>query len=174
MPIFLPVPGFDDYLVSDEGQVISLLRAARGGARKPCWRVLKPSVAANGYVHYGLCRDGKIYTKKGHRLVMEAFLGASTLHVNHKNAIKNDNRLENLEYCTPAENSAHATRMGLQKKHLGEQNGMAKLSDAEALQLLALKGQTTESRAAKEFNVSSALVHLIWSGQCRAHLSTAA
>jgi len=51
-----------------------------------------------------------------HRLVAEAFLGAppsdDTL-VNHKNGNKCDNRLENLEYATPSENTRHAYKTGL-------------------------------------------------------------
>jgi hypothetical protein len=44
-----------------------------------------------------------------HRLVVEAFIGSipKGMHVNHKNGVKNDNRLQNLEIVTPAENVRH-------------------------------------------------------------------
>ena len=42
-----------------------------------------------------------------HRLVMLSFFWESNLTVNHKNWIKKDNRLENLEYCTHKENILH-------------------------------------------------------------------
>lgn len=45
-----------------------------------------------------------------HRLVALAFLWKSNLDVNHKNWIKTDNRLENLEYCTRSENIKHSYR----------------------------------------------------------------
>lgn len=44
-----------------------------------------------------------------HRLVMLTFIWPSDLQVNHKNCIKTDNRLENLEYCTAKENMEHAS-----------------------------------------------------------------
>ena len=54
-------------------------------------------------------------SKQVHRLVMLAFVWPSDLQVNHKNGIKTDNRLENLEYCTSSENLLHAYRIWLKK-----------------------------------------------------------
>lgn len=48
-----------------------------------------------------------------HRLVADAFLGPSHLMVNHRNGIKYDNRIENLEYVTNAQNVKHAYDTGL-------------------------------------------------------------
>ena len=42
---------------------------------------------------------------KVHRLIMMAFVGESDQQVDHINRIKNDNRFENLRYCTSSENS---------------------------------------------------------------------
>lgn len=42
-----------------------------------------------------------------HRLVLESFIWKNILECNHKNWIKNDNRLENLEYCNRSQNILH-------------------------------------------------------------------
>jgi len=53
-----------------------------------------------------------------HRLVMLTFVWESNLQVNHKNWIKSDNRLENLEYCTAKENTLHKYNVLWQKCNL--------------------------------------------------------
>lgn len=69
--------------------------------------------------------SGKKYHKMVHKMVAEAFLGECPqgMQVNHKNGIKTDSSASNLEYCTPAQNMAHAYRMGLLKMPNHEHKG---------------------------------------------------
>lgn len=65
----------------------------------------------NGYLRVKIAPKGY----KVHRLVAEAFLGPcpDKFVVNHKNGIRDDNRVANLEYCTNQQNVKHAYDTGL-------------------------------------------------------------
>jgi len=70
----------------------------------------------NGYMSVQLCKDGQAKDILVHRLVAEAFLDPDSErpYVNHKNLHKEDNRVDNLEWCTPKENTAHQREKGAQ------------------------------------------------------------
>lgn len=84
-----------NYEVSDLGEV----RNIKTG------RILKQKLR-NGYAAVNLSNEGVVTTYNVHRLVAEAFLSNSDKkeQVNHKDEIKTNNSLPNLEYVTPKEN----------------------------------------------------------------------
>lgn len=91
---------------------------------------LKPSKSPNGYKHLVLCVNGIKKTKSVHRLVAEAFISNDfdKPEINHIDGNKENNRVENLEWCTPSENQCHAFRAGLQH------NGRSKKIRLESLE----------------------------------------
>lgn len=96
---------------------------------------LKLNCSAHGYYNVSLSKDGKCMTKLVHRLVAEAFINNPELkeQVNHIDCNKLNNSLENLEWCTPEENMAHAVTNERQRNQNGENNNMSKLSEKDVL-----------------------------------------
>lgn len=71
----------------------------------------------------------KIYnTKRLHRILAIAFIPnpENKPIINHKNGIKHDFNLDNLEWCTYSENSKHAYKLGLAKNKKGQENTLSK------------------------------------------------
>lgn len=93
-----------------------------------------------------------------HRLVTNAFLGPCPIghEVNHKNCIKTDNSIENLEYVTPSENAKHGYRVlnRIPPIGRGEKNYFAKLSSSDVLAIRSMlaSGKQPDDIAA-EFSV---------------------
>jgi hypothetical protein len=71
---------------------------------------LKSSLTSNGYLRVTLSKNKKQYTKNIHRLVAETFIENPHNYntVNHINEVKIDNRVDNLEWCTPQKNCEHS------------------------------------------------------------------
>ena len=111
------------YQVSDVGGVRSLdfaeMVTNRWGSktiRNRKGKTLQPQMFPNGY----LCvRLGRGNCELAHRLVARAFVpGDTALQVNHKNGIRADNRAENLEWLSCAENHKHSYRELSRKQHV--------------------------------------------------------
>ena len=76
---------------------------------------LKTRFDRYGYKRIQLRKDGISRTHSIHRLIAETYLKniENKPQINHINGIKDDNRLENLEWCTNQENIIHAVEHGL-------------------------------------------------------------
>lgn len=111
MEIWKDIVGFEGlYQVSNSGRVRSLERVTYG-KRRPAM-IRKPSInRVTGYCYINLCKDRVSRNYLLHRIVATAFVpnphGYET--VNHKNENKQDNRAENLEWMTLADNLRYGT-----------------------------------------------------------------
>lgn len=117
-----PVVGYEGlYEVSTLGNVRSLRRSVP--------RMMSSTLSRYGYHVVNLRRDGRSFTHQVSNLVLAAFVGPSRgLTCNHKDGNKVNNRAENLEWVTRAENLAHAWRTGLLRNY-GERNHLSKLTE---------------------------------------------
>lgn len=74
--------------------------------------ILKGTVVGNGYQHIGLQSGGTQVWKLAHRVVAQAFLPnpKNLPIVNHRNAVRTDNRVSNLEWVSRRGNALHWVR----------------------------------------------------------------
>lgn len=110
-PGFFKIPGYSRYLVSKAGLVLNIRTN----------RMMAASRNPAGYFNFRLTADsGKVLTWGRHRLLAFVFIKDSRdideLFVNHKNGIKGDDGLDNLEWVSPTENVEHAGKIGLTTK----------------------------------------------------------
>lgn len=121
------------YEVSSEGRMRQCV-----GVYRRTGRLLKPQKRPNGYVQ-GTIRflDGRYEYPLVHRLVAAAFIGhiPESMQVNHKNGIRSDNRVENLEIVTASENNLHAYRELNRERPKGEKHPGAKLTEEIVLEI---------------------------------------
>lgn len=102
--IWKDIPGYEwKYQVSN----IGLIKSKN--------KILNPYINKYWYKQTILLKNKIKKTVLIHRMILLSFIWKSLLQVNHKNWIKTDNRLDNLEYCTHSENQLHRRRILKQK-----------------------------------------------------------
>lgn len=134
-----PVKGYEGYYsVTDRGEIFT---DATGHKKK--------AQIHFGYESVGLFKKQKSQMKRVHRLVAEAFIPnpENKPDINHKNCIKTDNRVENLEWVTKQENNTHAWENGLNVIRYGVDTSCAKL---ENIQVLIIKEALIKGFRSKE------------------------
>lgn len=160
------IPGYRDYYrISDAGQVYS---AYRGG------RLLTSRISPEtGYVTIFLIDlNGVAKNTRVHRLVALAYLPnpLALPAVNHKNGVKTDNSVLNLEWCDALHNSKHAIALGLRRpgSNAGEKNGRCKLSDNQVKEIRLLLAQGMRMvKIAAAYDVSPPQIRRIKLGKLR-------
>lgn len=92
---------------------------------------IKKRLSKKGYVVVDVSIHGKHYYRQVHRLIAETFIPNThnKCQVNHIDGNKQNNNVDNLEWCTNSENMAHAYKTGLKvsSEHSGRPKRMVGL-----------------------------------------------
>lgn len=135
------------YQVSNLGRVKTTTNVNRiGKVMSGHPKILKQHINAQGYFIVNITVGGKEASYLIHRLIAETFLPnpMNLPCVNHINCDKTDNRIENLEWCTPEYNTSHAHKNGRFPNPTGIKNGSAIITDEIAMDIF------TSTLSAKE------------------------
>lgn len=121
MEIWKDIVGYEDcYEVSDLGRVQSKdhVVPCKGGTRLVKGKLKKLFPNRKGYLITTLSKENKLATFTVHQLVAQAFLPGfqKGTELNHKDGVKANNAISNLEISDPSHNQFHAVRNGLVPK----------------------------------------------------------
>lgn len=114
------IEGYDGkYAIDRDGNVHEFyfyVHTCKGTKKHYCDRILKPTLAPNGYLRVCLTKgiNGNRKYVRVHRLLAEAFI-PNPEHkpfINHKDGNRLNNSVDNLEWVTQKENIHHAIKMG--------------------------------------------------------------
>jgi hypothetical protein len=171
--IWKDIPGYEGlYQASSLGRIKGLPKKVRCNTghttTKEC--ILKPTFKTGGYPFVVLYKDSR--SKRSitvHRLIATTFLPnpENKDTVNHKNGIKTNNKVENLEWLTKKENINHAYRTGIAKGRQGEKHGRSKLTTdtVQTIRSVYKSGIYNTYELASMHNVNPTTIQRIVSGK---------
>lgn len=127
-----------------------------------------PNFDSKGYLFRPLATNNGPLNCRIHRLVLLAFAyipGCENLQVNHKDGIKSNDAIWNLECVTPSENGIHAYQTGLNKSHYASDEQVHKICK------LLEEGKLTIPEIAQQLNVGYQTVAAIQNKRSHRNIS---
>ena len=162
---FVPIPYSDEYLVNQKGDVFSTRTN----------KIVRPYLT-RGYLNVNFWKNDRIFKRcRIHHLIAISFIDKDYvkkgLVVNHKDGIKTNNDISNLEVVTQLENMRHAHRMGLINSPKGQNHGMAILTEDQVVDIFNNPDNITIREQSKKYNISYAAVWCIRTGKSWSHIT---
>ena len=120
--------------------------------------IISPCKQSSGYVRIMACNSPRKRFVRVHRFVALSHIPNPECYpfINHKNGIKDDNRVENLEWCTTKMNTEHAWKTGLASNKnckRGNEHHASKFTDVDVLTIRTrLKNGEPRSIIFKDYN----------------------
>ena len=113
---------YEGYFINAKGDVFSIYKN----------KIISQTISKKGYLRVSIKINGKWNTYITHRLLAETFIpNPNNLpQVNHKNGIKKDNSLENLEWISCKDNIRHAINNGLFNNNSAHESLKKKIIDS--------------------------------------------
>lgn len=163
------IEGFPDYQISNLGRIKSFTKYKDG-------KILNNYLTQYGYVGCLLKnKDGKSKNRFVHRLVAIAFIPNPHGYpqINHKNGIRSDCRVDNLEWCTASQNMRHAYDVLGFKSVRGEANAASKLTEEKVKEIyaFAMEEVLTTDEIGEMYDVTQSVVSKIKSGMSWSHVT---
>lgn len=147
MEVWKDVVGYEGkYQVSNSGRVASVRKEI----------ILKPLIN-KGYEYLQL---GRGVNKAVHRLVMESFVGASDLSVDHIDCQKRNNNLSNLQYVTISENTKLSFKRGTAA--VGSKKNQSKIKESDVLEIRRmLENGSSLKQISEKYSISLSTISFI-------------
>lgn len=174
--IWKPIPGYENtYEVSNLSNIRSIDRRVPLGSRSKFVKgqPIKPTLHHSGYMIFSLAKNGRAITTSVHRIVAQLFVDNphDLPEVNHIRPPKTNNRADNLEWVTQAQNLQHAVETGLINRK-GDKNIKAKLKESDVVQInwFYMDGMSSKEISEK-YSVHQSSIVKILNGTTWGHIS---
>lgn len=137
---FVDIKGFEGlYMINRKGEIISIGRQV--GTCKRHDKLVSPQRKPNGYMIVHLYKDNKMTNHYVHRLVANAFIPNTNNfpQINHKDENRENNNVDNLEWCNNSYNYKYS--------HIGD-----KIAKKRGKKVIAINTKTNEQIEARSIN----------------------
>lgn len=159
----LDVVGYEGlYSISPEGKVWSYRTQ----------KFLKPLLNNKGYWYVQFWVNNKHKVCLLHRLIAATFIpNPNNLpEVNHKDAVKTNNSIDNLEWCTHRQNMEHCFKNNLRVAAVGERASRSKLKEWQVLEIRANYKRGLGVKMGKEYGVGADVISEIMNRKIWKHI----